>query len=172
MKQRISTLRKISRLLFILAAAVVLDACSESAGDHISKGIRCMETPLASFCAPVKVETNKLKYEAISRNSDETILKSHGFLKKYSNVFFGISKKDASCKDSDFGIESRPTKAHFYKFPEGEYKICIKYYLSSSEFQYKSSEPIKIVSSRQAPKNTESWFVKEIRKHSERRNSH
>ena len=69
-----------------------------------------METPLASFCAPIKVETNKLKYEAISRNSDETMLKSHGF--KNTLMFSLAYQKDASCKDVIL-CRIKSTKAHF-----------------------------------------------------------
>ena len=160
------------KFLGLFVASVYLTSCSGDAGHHISRGIKCMESPLASYCAPIAVEKKKLKYEAIDKHSKESVLKSTSFMNKYSEVYFGISKVDENCSDTAYDIESLPNKSHFYKFPEGTYKICVKYYLSSSDYSYKSSETIKVVSSRKNLKNSESWFVKEIRKHSRKRNTH
>ena len=166
--------RFISKIKFLglFAASVYLTSCSGNAGQHISRGIKCMESPLASYCAPIAVEKNKLKYESIDKHSKDSLLKSTSFVNKYSEVYFGISKANEECSNTAYDIESLPNKSHFYKYPEGTYKICMKYYLSSSDYKYKSSETIKVVSTRKNIKKTESWFVKAIRKHSKKRNSH
>lgn len=160
------------RFLGLSVASIYLTSCSGNAGHHISRGIKCMESPLASYCAPIAVEKSNLNYEAIDRHSKESVLKSHSFINKYSQVYFGISKAADSCDNTDYDIESLPNKSHFYRFPEGTYKICVKYYLSASNYKYKSSEPIKVISSAKNPKQMESWFVKEIRKHNKKRDSH
>ena len=173
MKQ--SSLNKIVfrvKAIGLVLAYLHLGACTSNAGDQISKGIRCMEAPLAPYCDPIAVDDDNLEYEEIKRESDESLLKNHSFMKKYSGISFGISKNKESCSETEYDIDSVPKKGAFNRLPEGTYKVCVKYYLSANNFRYKSSEPIKVLAARKKIKITESWFVKEIRKHSKKRNSH
>ena len=149
-------------IVFLLSSSI--SACSGTAADHISTGIKCMESPLADYCAPLKLDKNMLRMDNIDRLSTESLIKSTAFVNKYSAVFFGIAPEKKDCSQSDYDLESIPTAGNFYKIPEGTYKLCVKYYLSGNKYSYKASEPIKVVSHRKKLKNTDSWFVKEIRK--------
>ena len=138
-------------------------ACTGSAAEHITNGLKCSKSPLEDFCAPIKVGKKTLKSETIKRESADSLLHSSSFLKKYPAVYFSIASEKDDCSSSSYDLDSVPTTGNFYKYPEGTYKVCAKYYLNSDSYNFKASEPIKLVATR-SKKPQDSWFIKELKK--------